>query len=97
MGFIQDNAEKLDVADLGQKIRVSTNQLERAIASVKGPSRKDLAEGFKFLKARAREGAVASKHSNMIEILKPEVFSEGEEAVTYEMINGVDMGFEKVH
>lgn len=99
MGFIHDNAEKLALNDLGDKIRISCDRIEKAIAQVKGDSKRDLKAGYQYLLTRAREGVVATKRYNVIEILKPSVFAEGDEVLDFDKLAeyGIkDLGYEKV-
>lgn len=93
MGFILDNHESLKVDDQGSKIRVSMAQIERAMANMKGKSRKGVEASYKELLKIADKGAVIKRSANnMLDILKPEVMAGDDEVVTYTD----DLGFEKI-
>lgn len=93
MGFIIDNNESIDVEDGGNKVRISMANVERAMASMKGRSRKGIEASYNELLKLADKGTVIRRTSNnMLEIIKPEAMAGGDDVVTYED----DLGFEKI-
>jgi len=95
MSFLQENAEAVNMQISGNKVKISTNQIEQAIASMKGPGKKDIKASFNTLKNMAQSGSdVLRLRGKTLEIMRPQAFAlDGEEVV--EQTNS--MGFERVY
>jgi hypothetical protein len=81
MGFLQSNKERINLNDLGNKVRVTMDQIESVLWDIKGPSREILETSYKQLlqMARNRKDGVITRQGRILEILKPEAMRRADE------------------